>query len=58
MRIGRRLCEQAEAWSWEQGLETLRVTSRSTRLDAHRFYLRDGYSEVKMSHVFEKKRGS
>jgi hypothetical protein len=31
------------------------VTSLSTREDAHRFYLRDGYSEVKMSRVFEKR---
>jgi GNAT superfamily N-acetyltransferase len=55
-RIGRRLCERAEEWTWEQGLDTLRVTSRSTREDAHRFYLRDGYREVKTSLVFEKTR--
>lgn len=54
--IGRRLCERAEAWTWEQGITKLRVTSRSTRLDAHRFYLRDGYETVKTSMVFEKKR--
>ena len=52
--IGRRLCERAEEWTRDQGLETLRVTSRSTREDAHRFYLRDGYREVKTSLVFEK----
>ncbi len=34
---------------------TVRVTSRSTRTDAHRFYLNDGYESVKVSHVFEKK---
>ena len=54
--IGRLLCERAEQWAWMQGLETLRVTSRSTRVDAHRFYLRDGYREVKRSLVFEKQR--
>ena len=54
MRIGRRLCEAAEQWAQDQGLRTVRVTSRSTRTDAHRFYLRDGYSEVKTSRVFEK----
>lgn len=54
--IGRELCQHAEAWSWNQGVDTLRVTSRSTRPDAHRFYLRDGYREVKTSLVFEKKR--
>jgi hypothetical protein len=30
------------------------VTSRSTREDAHRFYLRDGYERIKTSAVFEK----
>ncbi len=53
--IGRQLCERAEAWSWEQGIDTVRVTSRSTRADAHRFYFRNGYELVKTSTVFEKK---
>jgi GNAT superfamily N-acetyltransferase len=52
--IGRLLCHRAEQWTWDQGLDTLRVTSRSTRPGAHRFYLRDGYREVKTSLVFEK----
>lgn len=56
--IGRQLCAQVENWSWERGLPTVRVTSRSTRADAHRFYLRDGYREVKTSLVFEKPRPS
>jgi GNAT superfamily N-acetyltransferase len=54
--IGRRLCAHAEAWAWQRGVETVRVTSRSTRAAAHRFYLRDGYKEVKTSLVFEKTR--
>jgi len=53
-RIGKRLCEEAEAWSRERGVSVVRVTSRSTRGDAHRFYLRDGYKDVKTSRVFEK----
>jgi GNAT superfamily N-acetyltransferase len=52
--IGRRLCEQAEAWSRQQGAKKIRVTSRSTREAAHRFYLRDGYRQTKISMVFEK----
>ncbi len=52
--IGRRLCARAEAWSREQDVDTVRVTSRSTRLDAHRFYVRDGYRVIKSSLVFEK----
>ena len=54
--VGRRLCEQAEVWSWQRSVDTLRVTSRSTRKGAHRFYLRDGYRLVKTWLVFEKKR--
>jgi GNAT superfamily N-acetyltransferase len=54
-RIGKRLCQEAEAWSQAQGVSVVRVTSRSTREDAHRFYLRDGYTDVKVSRVFEKK---
>ena len=54
--IGRLLCERAELWSWQQGVSVVRVTSRSNRSDAHRFYLRDGYCEVKTSIVFEKRR--
>ncbi|HEV2578469.1 MAG TPA: GNAT family N-acetyltransferase [Acidobacteriaceae bacterium] len=52
--IGRRLCEEAERWTLEQGVNQIRVTSRSTREAAHRFYLRDGYRQVKLSMVFEK----
>jgi GNAT superfamily N-acetyltransferase len=52
--IGKRLCEEAEAWTRAKGISVVRVTSRSTRADAHRFYLRDGYTEIKTSKVFEK----
>ena len=52
--IGRRLCQEAERWTREQGIAQIRVTSRSTREAAHRFYLRDGYQQVKVSMVFEK----
>jgi predicted N-acetyltransferase YhbS len=54
--VGRALSARAEAWAWERGVETVRVTSRSTRADAHRFYLRDGYRQTKTSFVFEKHR--
>lgn len=52
--VGKRLCEEAEAWTRTKGISIIRVTSRSTRPDAHRFYLRDGYTEIKTSKVFEK----
>lgn len=53
--IGRRLCEEAERWSAERGVGKVRVTSRSSRVDAHRFYERDGYQVTKTSLVLEKK---
>ena len=52
--IGRRLCEEAEDWTRRQGVNKIRVTSRSTREAAHRFYLRDGYRQTKISMFFEK----
>jgi predicted N-acetyltransferase YhbS len=55
-QIGLKLCERAEAWSWEHGISKVRVTSRSTRTGAHRFYLRNGYHLTKISQVFEKTR--
>jgi predicted N-acetyltransferase YhbS len=54
--VGRALCRRAEDWAWSLGIDAVRVTSRSTRTDAHRFYLRDGYRIDKTSLVFEKKR--
>lgn len=54
--IGRKLCERAEVWSWQHGAAKLRVTSRTTRAGAHRFYLREGFELTKTSAVFEKKR--
>lgn len=55
-KIGLLLCKRAEEWTWERGLRTLRVTSRSTRIDAHRFYLKNGYRLAKTSQIFEKDR--
>jgi GNAT superfamily N-acetyltransferase len=52
--MGKRLCAEVEAWTKNKGLMALRVTSRSTREGAHRFYLREGYRQTKTSAVFEK----
>ena len=52
--IGRRLCAEVEEWSRRNGISIVRVTSRSTRERAHQFYLRDGFAQTKISHVFEK----
>ena len=52
--IGRLLCAHAEQWSRKRQLSRMRVTSRSTRADAHRFYLNAGFLPTKTSEVFEK----
>ena len=52
--VGRLLCRHIEFWSVQQGVAMVRVTSRSTRAEAHEFYRRLGYRDVKTSLVFEK----
>jgi GNAT superfamily N-acetyltransferase len=52
--IGSKLLSKAEEWSRKQGIPVVRVRSQIARQDAHRFYLREGYRQVKTSAVFEK----
>lgn len=52
--IGRLLVTRAEQWAVSRGLNEMLVRSRSTRDDAHRFYLREGYARTKTSAVFTK----
>lgn len=52
--VGKQLCRAAEEWSQRKGISIVRVTSRMTRERAHRFYLREGYRQIKTSAVFEK----
>jgi GNAT superfamily N-acetyltransferase len=53
--IGRQLCVAAEDWARGRGVVRLRVRSNAIRERAHGFYLRDGYTRVKTSAVFEKR---
>jgi GNAT superfamily N-acetyltransferase len=53
-RIGQQLCHAVEQWAVKIGIAAVRVRSQLKRADAHRFYLRDGYTQVKISAVFEK----
>jgi GNAT superfamily N-acetyltransferase len=53
--IGRQLCVAAENWARGVGIARLRVRSNAVRERAHAFYLRDGYTRVKTSAVFEKR---
>jgi len=52
--IGKRLCLEIEQWARDRSVPVLRVRSQIIREDAHRFYLREGYTKVKTSVVFEK----
>lgn len=52
--IGRQLMLEAERWVAAGGAGRMVVRSRLTRPDAHRFYLREGYEQIKTSAVFAK----
>jgi GNAT superfamily N-acetyltransferase len=52
--VGRKLIRQAEKWIAERGIDRVIVRSRTIREAAHRFYLREGYSQTKTSAVFSK----
>jgi GNAT superfamily N-acetyltransferase len=52
--VGRRLCVEVEEWARSLSVPLVRARSQIKREDAHRFYLRDGYRQVKTSLVFEK----
>ncbi len=53
-RIGNQLLDAVEEWVVDQGIEKLRIRSRSTRIDAHAFYERLGFTRTKEQNVFDK----
>ena len=52
---GKELVAAADAWALARGCQRLMVATRVTRERAHRFYLREGFSLDKTSHIFEKR---
>lgn len=52
--VGERLVEEAEGWAQRLGLTRIRVRTRATRTEAHRFYAREGYRRTKLQHVLDK----
>jgi GNAT superfamily N-acetyltransferase len=52
--IGRELVARAEEWASRRGVSSVVVRSQIARLDAHRFYLREGYKQTKTSAIFTK----
>lgn len=53
--VGVALLRAAEAWARDHGFAMFKVRSNVIRERAHRFYLREGYSERKRQIVFERK---
>ncbi len=52
--IGRRLMQYAQQWADEQGYRSVLVRSNIVRQEAHKFYEKIGYSNIKTSLVFHK----
>lgn len=52
--VGSMLLQHAEAWAIQNGCPTLRLRTNVTRLEAHRFYMRSGFENVKTSYLFQK----
>jgi GNAT superfamily N-acetyltransferase len=52
--VGKGLVAAADAWAGAHGCQRLMVATRISRERAHRFYLREGFSLDKTSHVFER----
>jgi GNAT superfamily N-acetyltransferase len=52
--IGKSLLKKAEAWARENQIKLIRLRSNVKRIDAHRFYLREGYETSKVSNLFTK----
>lgn len=53
--VGTALLRAIEAWARERGLSELVVRSNVVRERAHRFYLREGYTEKKRQAVFSRR---
>ncbi|MBK9975114.1 MAG: GNAT family N-acetyltransferase [Planctomycetes bacterium] len=52
--VGAALLAAAEGWARLRGLAGVNLGSRVTRLDAHRFYEREGYTRIKEQAIFRK----
>lgn len=55
--VGASLVAATQAWARSRGLRRLRVRCRVEREDAHRFYVREGFTLEKTSKVFSKPLG-
>lgn len=53
--IGKALINKVKDWCAEKNILTLRLRSNTKRTDAHQFYQRFGFTEIKEQKVFEMK---
>lgn len=53
--VGARLLDAVERWARDGGFGAVHVRSNVIRQRAHRFYLREGYAELKQQKVFIKR---
>ena len=52
--IGRKLLEHTEDWAAEKNFTKLRVRSRVSRGEAHRFFRNFGFVQSKIQYIFDK----
>ena len=55
--IGKILMEHVEDWAENKNLTKLRVRSRTSRDNAHRFFKSYGFTQSKTQHIFDKPLG-
>ncbi|MTI68563.1 MAG: GNAT family N-acetyltransferase [Firmicutes bacterium] len=53
--IGKKLMTQVEKWGRKKGCSTVNLRSNIIRKDAHVFYNKIGYENVKKQYTFRKK---
>ena len=51
--IGKKLVEKIKDWALEKAINEVRVRSNAIRKEAHKFYLNNGFSEMKQQKVFQ-----
>jgi len=52
--IGSLILRCAEQWALDCGLKLIRIRSRSRRMQAHRFFQRFGFQQIKIQYIFDK----
>lgn len=53
--VGKALLAEFEAWARSHEVTVIKLGSRETRRDAHRFYLREGFELEKIHHILQKR---